>query len=142
MPQWESAFLGKPIQKLRDTLTTLRRAGAIRLTRFRRFVRWFVRGVIVGAVWAMLFTPQSGAATRQAIGQLLHPLVEIGITLRTWWRRQERSHHDALAARRAGGEDCTAPEEWRATARGGISDAGEMRESVEHSLPRSGEQES
>jgi len=74
-------------------------------------VRWFVRGVFVGAVWAMLLTPQLDAATRQAVGQLLHPLVGIGITLRIWWRRQERAHQDALAASRAGGEDCTARRE-------------------------------
>jgi hypothetical protein len=105
MREWASEFPGKPIKELRGNLTTLRRAGATRLKRVRRAVRWFVRGIIVGAVWAMLFAPQSGAATRQAVGQLLHPLVEIGITLRTWWRRQARAHHDALAARSAGGED-------------------------------------
>ncbi|HEY7348799.1 MAG TPA: YtxH domain-containing protein [Ktedonobacterales bacterium] len=105
MREWESEFLGKPIQDLCGTLTTLRRAGATRLKRVRRAVRWFVRGVIVGAVWAMLFAPQSGAATRQAVGKLLHPLIEIGISLRAWRRCQQYVHHDALAARRAGGED-------------------------------------
>lgn len=103
MEGWESLFKGKPIQELRSTLETLRQAGATRIKRVRRLQRWFVRGAIVGAVWAVLYAPQPGAETRQALGRLLHPLAEIGASLLTWLRNQQRASLDQATARRTPG---------------------------------------
>lgn len=91
MEDWESRFKRNPIQELHDSLAMLRQAGARRLKRVRRWQRWFVRGAIVGAAWAVLYAPPSGAETRQAVGRLLRPLGEIGASLLTWLRNQQRA---------------------------------------------------
>lgn len=138
MEDWGSRFKWKPRQKLRNRLATFRHAGARRLKRVRRWRRWFVRGVIVGAVWAVLYAPQSGAETRQALGRRIRPLAEIGASLLTWLRKQQHTRLDQAAARRASGraEFSTSggPSPQRVAETSG---AGAGREDSERSLPRS-----
>src|SRR5690348_6407329 len=112
MEDWESLFRRKPIQELRATLTALRHAGAARLKRARRWRRWFVRGAIVGAAWAVLYAPQPGAETRQALGRLIRPLAQIGASLLTWLRNQQHASLDQAAARRAPGRAEHTTERW------------------------------
>ncbi len=115
MEAFASQFNRRQIQKLRITLAALRRTGAARLKRVRRWRRWFVRGVIVGAAWALLYAPQSGAETRQAVGRLLRPLALAGTSVLTWLRRKPQARQDRLAERRAPGRSGHTTEEWTTT---------------------------
>jgi hypothetical protein len=138
MEDLESHFRGKPIQERRITLAPLRRAGAARLKRVGQWRRWFVRGAIIGAAWAVLFTPLSGAETRQALGRLVRPLALTGTSLLAWLLRQQHARIAKRAARRAPGRVGEAPEGWRATQ--GLAEtsrAGAAREDVERAAARS-----
>ncbi len=132
MEDWEPLFRRKPIQELRGALVTLRQAGATRLKRVRRWRRWFVRGAIVGAAWAVLYAPQSGAETRQALGRFIRPLAEIGASLLTWLRNQQQARLDTVAKSRAPGRSEHTPEEWRLAQRADeTSGSGGAQEEVE-----------
>jgi gas vesicle protein len=138
MKDWESRFKRKPIQELRSSLATLRQVGARRLKRVRRWRRWFVRGAIVGAVWAVLYAPQSGAETRQAVGRLLRPLAEIGISLLTWLRKQQSASLDQAAARQGPGRSEHTTDKWPSTQ--SVTEAsgtGATHQGVARSLPSS-----
>lgn len=142
MENGESHFKRNPIQELRGTLAILRQAGATRLKRFRRWRRWFVRGVIVGAVWAVLSAPQSGAETRQALGRRIRPLAPIGASLLTWLRSRQRASLDQAAARRAPERTEHTTDGWPSTqGKAETSGAGATPQDVVRSLPRSSEQE-
>lgn len=137
MEDWKSRFRGKSIWDLRGALTTLRRTGAARLKRVRRWRRWFVRGAIVGVIWAMLYAPQSGAETRAAVGQLLRPLAVIGGSLFSWLQHQQHVRQEQAAARRAPGPSGPFIEGQPPTPSGAeASGAGDASEAVERSLPR------
>lgn len=115
MEAFASRFIRKPIQELQVTLAALRRTGAARLKRVRRWRRWFMRGVIVGATWTLLSAPQSGTETRQAVGRLLHPLAQQGTSVLTWLMRKPQVRQDRLVERRAPGRSGNTTEGWTTT---------------------------
>jgi hypothetical protein len=138
MEDREFLFMGKSIQDLRGALTTLRRTGAARLRRVRRWRRWFVRGAIVGVIWAVLYAPQSGAQTRAALGKQLRPLALTGWFLLAALQRQQRLRTARMAARRASGKGSKATEEEGATRHTEeTSGAGDAPEDVGRSVSRS-----
>lgn len=111
MPEWKARSSGSPIRKQRIKLAEFRQASARRLKRSRRALRWFVRGAIIGAVWAVLYAPQSGTETRHAVSQRLCPLAEFGKTLLAWLRHMQHGCQDHLTARQAPGPSGQTSEE-------------------------------
>ena len=139
MEDLKSRFRRKPIQELRSTLATLRHAGTTRLKQVRRWRRWFVRGAIIGATWAVLAAPQPGAETRAAVGRLVRPLAEIGTFLLTWLRNQQHASLAQLAARRAHPTAGNTTQGWTQTQRlEDMSEVAAEREDVERERSRPG----
>lgn len=138
MADWESLFSGKPIQDLRGTLAKLRRASTRKLKRVRRWTCWFVRGIIVGAIWAMLYAPQSGAETRQAADKLLRPLALTGASLLAALQEEQRPRNARMAERRALGGAGKSTEEGEATIHTKeMGGAGKRQEGADRSRSRS-----
>lgn len=99
MNEFESLFDKRTLQRVPARLADVRRASRVRLKRARRRQRWFVRGVIIGAAWAVLFTPEPGWEARQKVERLLRQVYQQGELALTWLRKQQQSSGSVSTAR-------------------------------------------
>ncbi len=99
MSEFDSLFDKRTLQQVPTRLADVRRASKVRLKRARRRQRWFVRGVLIGAAWAVLFTPEPGWEARQKVERLLRQVYQQGEMALTWLKKQQQPSSTTSAAR-------------------------------------------
>ncbi|HEY7124136.1 MAG TPA: YtxH domain-containing protein [Ktedonobacterales bacterium] len=109
MSEFESLFDKRRFQQVPARMSDMRRASEVRIKRARRWQRWFVRGMIVGAAWAVLTAPEPGWEARQKVGRLLRQFYQQGETALTRFREQQPPSGAAPTTRLWAGSETLTP---------------------------------